>query len=138
MIEPLKYFERESPQARLMIVQPGVKRWMPIEYGGRQLKHIYIRHWEELEQFDIGTPAKQVFDYLVIYPQRPEMLPVYLDSVEVRFGPMEPLFQVAPSLYDQLLHLANSNHNDNFAAWVYRPAEEREELSPPDSLSSAP
>jgi len=122
MIEPLKYFEREAPEARVMIVQPGVKRWMPIEYGGQRLKHIYIRHWEDLESFGPGTPAKDVFDYCVIYPKRAEMLGACLDSVEVRFGPMTPLFKVAPSLYDQLLNRANPNHNDNFEAYVYQPA----------------
>ncbi len=121
MIEPLKYFEREDPEARVMIVQPGVKRWMPIEYGGHRLKHIYIRHWENLKHFDPGTPAGDVLDYCVIYPKHEEMLQACLDSVEMRFGPMTPMFEVEPSLYDNLLHTLNPNHNDNFRAWVYRP-----------------
>ena len=126
MIEPLDYFEREDPEARVMVVQPEVKRWMPIEYGGERLKHIYIRGWDDLQNFEAGTPAGDVFDYLIIYPKRAEKLQAYLDSVQVRFGKMQLLFKVAPSGYDQLLHLANSNHNDNFAAWVYEPADAEE------------
>lgn len=127
MIVPLKYFEREDPTARVMIVQPNVPRWMPIEYGGKRLKHVYIRDWKDLKAFDKGTPAGDVFDYCIIYPKREKLLQASIDSVEVRFGKLEPMFQVAPSYYDELLHLANPNHNDNFAAYVYRPVGKTEE-----------
>ena len=70
MIEPLKYFEREAPRARIMVVQPEVKRWVPLEYGGADLKRVYIRRWEDLKHFDPGTPAKDVFDYCLVYPKR--------------------------------------------------------------------
>ncbi len=135
MIEPLKYFEREDPDARVMVVQPGVYRWMPIEYGGQRLKRVYIREWEDLKSFDIGTPAEDVLDYCVIYPKRAGMLEDCLDSVEVRFGPMTLLVRVAPSWYDQLLHSANSNHNDNYEAYVFRPAGE---VPSPSAAEPAP
>jgi len=138
MIEPLKYFEREHPDARVMVVQPDIYRWMPIEYGGQRLKHIYVREWSDFGHFKPGTAAGEVLDYCIIYPKTGEMLPALLDSVEVRFGRMEPMFQVTPSLYDQLLHLANSNHNDNFAAYVYRPADQPVDSAAAIEVEAAP
>jgi hypothetical protein len=121
LIEPLKWFEDHAPTARVMFLQPEVKRWIPIEYAGGAIRREYVRSWEDLARWPRNRPAATVFDYFVIYPKREDRLSDYLDSLSCRFGPLEPLFEVHPSYYDQALHRVNSGHNDNFAAFVFRP-----------------
>lgn len=121
MIEPLKWFEKNAPAARVLFVQPEVKRWVPIEYAGRLLHPDYVRDWGGLKWWPPGPQNPSAFDYFVIYPRTDSSLSACLDSLTVRFGPLEPVFEVSPSFYDQTLHLLNPHHNDNFAAFVYRP-----------------
>jgi len=86
---------------------------VPIEYGGEELSRYYVRHWDDLPESDTK------YDYFVLYPKRTDDLDIYLDSLQSRFGPLEPFFEIAPSGYDQLLHVLNRNHNDNYAAHIY-------------------
>jgi len=118
MIEPLKWFERQDPSAKVAFIQPGVKRWVPIEYGGMSLRPWYVRDWDDWQQ----PESHEVYDYFVLYPRRAGDLAVLRDSVTARFGPVEPVLHLEPSLYDRVLHSLNSNHNDSFEAFVYRPA----------------
>ena len=121
MIEPLQWFEREAPTAKVLFLQPEVKRWVPIEYAGEELRHEYVRKWGSLEPWPAGNSSAADFDYFVIYPKSETRLREYLDSLTVRFGPLDPVFQVEPSYYDQTLNRLNRSHNDNFAAFIYRP-----------------
>jgi hypothetical protein len=121
MIKPLQWFEREAPTAKVMFLQPEVKRWVPIEYAGEGLRYEYIRKWESLKSWPICDTGAADFDYFVIYPKSDTRLQEYLDSLTVRFGPLDPVFQVGPSYFDQTLHRLNRSHNDNFAAFIYRP-----------------
>lgn len=117
MIEPLKWFEREAPSARVAFIQPGVKRWPPVEYGGVSLECSYVRKWDDWQEPEAHGP----FDYFVLYPRREGDLAALQDSVIARFGPIEPVLHVEPSLYDRVMHSLNPNHNDSFEAFVYRP-----------------
>jgi len=121
MIEPLKWFETNAPEARVMFVQPEIKRWVPIEYGGQSLSRTYLRRWGDLDRFTVDSVSPSAFDFFVIYPKHSDNLAGYLDSLQTRFGRLEPVFQVEPSYYDQTLHLLNRRHNDNFDAHIYRP-----------------
>lgn len=122
MIEPLRWFEANQPQARVLFLQPKVKRWVPIEYGGGQLSRVYVRNWTDLEPFGKATTTSNKFDFFVVYPKRADDLPRYIDSLQTYFGEVEPVFDVTPSAYDQALHSLNPGHNDNFAAFVFKPA----------------
>jgi len=115
MIEPLKWFEANAPAVHVLFLQPEIKRWVPSEYGGQELSRYYVRHWDDLPE------SGPEFDYFVLYPKRPGDLETYIDSLRSRFGPLEPVFEIEPSGYDQLLHVLNRNHNDNYAAYIYRP-----------------
>ena len=121
MIEPLRWFESHTPTAHVVFLQPEVKRWVPIEYAGNQLWYECIRSWEELKAWPIDLPDPRGIDYFVVYPKSDSELSVYLDSLNIRFGPLEPVFQVEPSYYDEALHRLNPRHNDNYAAFVFRP-----------------
>jgi len=114
MIEPVKWFEANDPAARVLFLQPEIKRWVPNEYGGEALTRFYIRKWDDLAN------AASEYDYYVLYPKRPDDLEPYLDSLQCRFGALKPFMEIEPSSYDQLLHVLNRNHNDNFAAHIYR------------------
>ncbi|MEW5796140.1 MAG: glycosyltransferase family 39 protein [Candidatus Zixiibacteriota bacterium] len=122
MIEPLRWLQDTAPDARVMFVQPEVKRWVPMEYGGKSLRPVYVREWESLRQWSPSQAGEPEFDYFVIYPKTDTRLPAYLDSLEIRFGPLELVEQIPPSYYDRTLHLLNPGHNDDFAAYVYCPA----------------
>jgi len=117
MIEPLKWFERNAPASRVAFLQPGVRRWVPIEYAGPSLRYFYVRTWSDWQ----NPSADLRFDYFVLYPGRSEELDALLDSVTARFGTLEPVFNIEPSLYDQVTHALNPGHNDSFEAFVYRP-----------------
>ncbi len=114
MIEPVKWFEANDPDARVLFMQPEIKRWVPNEYGGEELSRFYVRKWDDLAR------AASEYDYFVLYPKRPDDLEPYLDSLQSRFGALEPFMEIEPSGYDQLLHVLNRKHNDNFAAHIYR------------------
>ncbi len=122
IIEPLRWFEANDPKARVLFLKPNIKRWLPIEYGGNRLNRTYIREWPQFQSFGTDITANRTFDYFVIYPKRSDDLPDYLDSLTSRFGELELLFEIAPSSYDQTLHLLNPGHNDNYAAYIYKPA----------------
>jgi hypothetical protein len=122
MIEPLRWFEANQPEARVLFLQPKVKRWVPIEYGGGQLSRVYVRNWTDLEPFAKATTTSNKFDFFVVYPKRADDLPRYIDSLQTYFGEVEPVFEIAPSGYDQALHKLNPGHNDNYAAFVFKPA----------------
>jgi len=121
MIEPLKWFEENAPEARVMFLQPEVKRWVPLEYAGQALRPVFIRKWEDLGRWPADRPPATTFDFFVVYPGREDGLRDYLDSLSCRFGPLEPVFQVRSSYFDQTLHRLNPRHNDNYAAFVFRP-----------------
>lgn len=121
MIEPLKWFEREAPSARAAFLQPGIKRWVPIEYAGASFQSFYIREWPDWQR----PAAQQPFDYFVFYPRREGDLAVLQDSVTARFGAIEPVLHVEPSLYDRVLHWLNQSHNNSYEAFVFRPTSRR-------------
>lgn len=121
IIEPLLWFEANAPKARVLFLQPNIKRWIPIEYAGNQFSRAYIRKWPHLQPFQADPTNSRQFDYFVIYPKRTADLPDYLDSLRACFGDLEPFFDIEPSGYDQTLHFLNPGHNDNYAAFVYRP-----------------
>jgi len=120
LIEPLKWFERRDPGAVVAFVQPGIKRWVSIEYGGRDLSRRYIREWSDWAALRGDDPGCRSIDYFVLYPKQPSDLATLLDSVSAASGPMELVFHQAPSWYDRALHRMNPDHNDLFEAFVYR------------------
>lgn len=122
MIEPLRWFERNEPEARVLFLQPGAKRWVPIEYGGGRITRFYVRKWSDLQSIGKDSTAAERFDFFVVYPKRPDDLPRYLDSLNAHFGELDQVMEFPPSAYDWTLHVMNPGHNDNFAAFVYRPA----------------
>jgi len=129
MIEPLKWFEKNDPAARILFFQPEVWRWAPAEYAGNRVVRSYVKGWEDLARLPARRQGRSAFDYVVVYPKMASSLPAYLDTLSAYVGPLEPAFEVEPSCYDQTLHLLNPGHNNNFAAYVYRtvaqPAEPR-------------
>jgi uncharacterized membrane protein len=120
MIEPLKWFEKYDPAARVLFFQPEVKRWPPVEYAGDKIACTFVRNWAALANLPARQEGHTAFDYVVVYPKTDSSLQPYLDSLTARLGLLEPVFDVNPSYYDQTLHLLNSRHNDNYAAYGYR------------------
>ena len=122
MIEPLKWFEKNDPTARVLFFQPEVWRWPPVEYAGNGIVRTYVKGWEDVAKLPVSQPGKTAFDYVVVYPRTESNLQAYLDTISLHIGTVEPVFEVAPSYFDQTLHRLNPGHNDNFAAYVYRTA----------------
>ena len=120
MIEPMIWFEENAPTARVLYLQPGVKRWAPSEYGGAELTAFYAKSWDDPDW--LAASPTQNLDYYLVYPKREEDLPSYLDSLRSRFGAVAEVRRFAPSMYDELLHRMNPSHNDHYAAYLYRPA----------------
>lgn len=120
MIEPLKWFERNDPTARVLFFQPEVWRWAPVEYAGNGIVRTYVKEWGEIAKLPVSQQGKTDFDYVVVYPKTDSSLQPGLDSLTVRLGPLEPVFEVSPSYYDQTLRLLNPRHNDNYEAHVFR------------------
>jgi hypothetical protein len=131
MIEPLKWFERNDPTAHVLFFQPEVWCWAPIEYAGNGIVRTYVKSWEDVAKLPVSQQGKTAFDYVVVYPKTDSSLQPYLDSLTARLGPLEPVFEVSPSYYDQTLHLLNPRHNDNFAAFVFRSAAAAQTSSAP-------
>jgi hypothetical protein len=126
MIEPLKWLESHAPSSKVVFIQPEVKRWVPIEYTGEGVRHEYVRSWSDLKHWPADSANPRDIDYFVIYPKATERLPEYIDSLSVRFGPLEPVLTIAPSYYDQVLYLLNRSHNDNYAAFIFQPRPSRD------------
>ena len=120
MVEPMIWFQRNHPTARVLYLQPGVKRWAPSEYGGTKFTAFYAKSWDDPDW--LTASKENDYDFVLIYPKRAAQLPDYLDSVRTRIGEVVPVREFEPSAYDQLLHRMNPAHNDNFAAYLFRPS----------------
>jgi hypothetical protein len=81
-----------------------------------------VKRWEDVAKLPVAQPGRAAFDYVVVYPKTESSLRAYLDTISLHIGPLEPVFEVSPSYYDQTLHLLNPSHNNSFAAYVYRTA----------------
>ncbi len=134
MIEPLLWFEKNAPTAHVLFLQPEVKRWVPIEYGGPGIQHDYVRSWEELSKWPVDRSSSSGLDYFVVYPKSDDELPRYLDSLSIRFGPLDQVFKVEPSYYDQTLHLLNPASQRQFRRVCLPPAPGRD----PDRKTNRP
>jgi len=122
LIEPLKWMQHISPQPRVLFVQPEVKRWIPINYAGLvPPPHVYLRQWSDFDRLRPNELQLGAFDLFILYPPSPAELPVYLDSVESRYGPLTPVRRFQPSFYDEMFHKLNPHHYCSYEAFVYEP-----------------
>lgn len=117
LIEPVLRIREMKPDARVMFVQPEIRKYMPTEYGGTEMERWLVMNWEDLE----GEP-EEPFDYVVLYPEGENELGAYLDSARMVAGGLVLDTVFEPSVYDLLLHRLNPGHNPSYRAWVYRVA----------------
>jgi hypothetical protein len=124
LIEPLIWMERLNPKPRVLFVQPEMKTWMPTDYAGLDtLVRKSVRAWPEIDILKPTETGKHAFDLFVLYPPKAGDREAYLDSIQVRYGPMTLIRHFPPSLYDRMMHRLNPHHYDTFEAWVYRQTE---------------
>ena len=119
LIEPIVRLSQENPSARVLYLQPDMRSCVPDQYGASTMCALVVGSWDDwaalrLQQVD-GCPP----DHFVIYPTETNGLATCVDSIEARYGPVIPAFQIRPSLYDWLLHALNPGHNASYEAWVY-------------------
>jgi len=125
VVEPLVRIERMATQPRpaVMFVSPEGGRIYPFYYAGFKLiRRALVYQWSDLERFENTRHPQPGFDFFILYPPSERDLPRFVDSLSVRFGPLEESFQVCPSAIDFVLHTMNPEHNRTHEAWVYRPA----------------
>ncbi|MCP4566660.1 MAG: hypothetical protein GY841_03655 [FCB group bacterium] len=122
LIEPLIWIERMEIKPRVMFVQPDMRRWIPISYSGfKPPTRLYIRDWPTYNSLPPRYQAAGAFDLFVLYPQKDGDLELYLDSLQSRYGQLEPLRSYESSLYDKMMHSLNAKHYQKFEPRLYRP-----------------
>lgn len=121
-VEPLAGIERISDGTpQLLFVTPEKHRIFPYLYGGYDtIGRRYIYDWSDLNRVFVSD-QQVVFDYFILYPKHKDDLPLYLDSLISRAGPVKEVFHVEPSLIDYILHALNPKHNPTNECWVYKP-----------------
>ncbi len=123
MIEPLVWISRMNPRPRVMVVQPDLKRWMPIDYAGLEpLKRKYVRSWDDLSRVRPEERGPGAFDLFLLYPQNAGDLQAYLDSVQNHYGPVREVGKFPSSWYDRVMHTFNPGHYGRMEAAVYGPS----------------
>jgi hypothetical protein len=106
----------------VMFVQPGIHRWIPEAYAGFEpLPRTNIRAWDDLNRLPPQDRRKDAFGYFVLYPFHEQDLQIYLDSIQTRYGLLEQVRYIKPSLYDVIFHKLNPNHYRTYEAFVYKP-----------------
>lgn len=121
LIEPLIWMERMNPKPSVLFIQPDMKNWMPTDYARLEpLKRKSVRVWPEIDILRPDETGKHAFDLFVLYPVKPGDREAYLDSIQVRYGPMTLVRNFQPSFYDRLMHRLNPRHYGTYEAWVYR------------------
>ncbi len=122
LIEPVLRIRNENPSAHVLVVQPDMKYWIPIEFAGPQISRKYIRSWSDLDELRTESRDSVRYDFVVLYPPHEEDLGRYLDSTRSALGvELMPAFEIPSSSYDGLLYVANRKHNPRLAASVYKP-----------------
>lgn len=125
LIEPLLRIREMDPKARLLVIQPEMRYWMPLAYAGPQIRRKYIRNWQDLESLRSRSGDQARFDFVLLYPPHEQDLERYLDSTRSALGyELTPAFVIPSSVYDGLLYAANPRHNPRLAAYAYSPASE--------------
>lgn len=121
LVEPMKWIEGMKPRPRVMFVQPEIKNWMPTNYAGLEpLQRKSIRAWPEIDSLRPEEKGRDAFGLFVLYPVKEGDLEAYLDSIQVRYGPMTLVRKFPPSLFDRVMHRLNPRHYSTYEAWVYR------------------
>ena len=123
-VYPLVWTEKMDPHPSLLIFQPEISQWMPMDYAGFKPGDIaQIRSWADLQIHREPKWQQKHWEYILLYPRSDEDIPAYLDSARAVFGDLEPVREFAPSCYDDILHMLNRRHNPSFACFVYRPVQ---------------
>ncbi len=123
LVEPLvKIQQMDRHKPGVLFVTPERYINFPYMYGGLGMtRRGYVYEWNQLDAAVAADTVKEAFNkYYLMYPIKPEELPEYVDSIESRFGPIEPVFHVGPSTVDWILHLLNPKFNHTNECWVYR------------------
>lgn len=129
LVDPLVKIEKTKKGAAVAFVSPDKKRIYPRYYGGFvPIKEIKIKKWGDLKNTALALSSGKI-DFFILYPPRPEKLPLYLDSLRKYFGPVEAWQHSGPSSVDFILHKLNPRHNPTNEAWTYKPF--RKEDTPP-------
>lgn len=121
LIEPLIWMERMDPRPRVLLVQPDIKNWMPVNYAGfEELRRKSVRTWPQIDTLRPDEQGRGAFDLFALYPVREGDRERYLDSLYVRYGPMTLVRHFPSSWYDRMMHRLNPRHYAAYEAWVYR------------------
>jgi 4-amino-4-deoxy-L-arabinose transferase-like glycosyltransferase len=123
LIEPVVDIDQTTPNSRVFFLQPAMRPWIAYEYASAGMQGEYVKTWDEFRTVTDAAPTSQPFDYFVVYPKKGDSLAACLDSLTAAYGTLTPWRSYPASWYDQLLHVMNPRHNDNFAAYVYQPAD---------------
>ena len=123
MVEPFVYVAKQELQhPRVMVVTPSSGGIYPWEYGGySEVRPGAIRSWADLQLFDVNPWLKDSVAFYLLYPPNADSLPVFVDSIESRVGPIKQVFHAPPSLIDRTLHRFNPKYNPTKEVWVYKP-----------------
>ena len=120
MVEPLVRASDLKVSPEVLFVTPEQSRFFPLVYGDRVgLRRKYLHKWSDIQAVARDSSFLQRLDYLIVYPEQPENLGRFRDSLTRYFGPLKQEFVVQPSLVDRFLHRMNPSHNHLEAAWVY-------------------
>jgi len=122
LIEPVLRLSKANPTAHVLYLHPEMRGWVPVQYGPPTMNNVEIRNWQEWKEYGANGMPADLPDYFVIHPFRTDSLTACVDSIQTRFGRVEPVFHVHPSAYDWLLHTLNPRHNPSYEGWVYRRA----------------
>lgn len=124
LIEPLIWLERMDAKPRVLLVQPDIRNWMPVNYAGfEELRRKSIRTWPQIDTLRPEEQGPTAFDLFILYPVKEGDRQRYLDSLNVRYGPMTLVTHFESSWYDRMMHRLNPRHYAAYEAWVYRRAE---------------
>jgi len=119
LIEPILSVRDVDPDADVLFIQPGLRKYIPMAYAGEKMHRFYVRQWSDLQR--VRESSADAFEFVVLYPPEASRLSEFMDSASSVVGPLNPEFEVTPSSYDWLLNALNGKHNPDYAAYVYRP-----------------
>ncbi len=123
-VEPLVQIEKNHEHASVLFVDPHSSRIYPLHYGGYDgISRDYVYAWSDFAKLQQVRPDIDSYDFYVLYPMGAGGLPMLVDSVTRRYGPIEQFSYVSPSIVDSWLYFLNPRHTRCPEAWIFRPKE---------------
>lgn len=121
LVKAMVWIENLESKKTIVIIQPHLKQWMPLEYtGDANLDRATVRDWNDLQNCRNAPEKWDKWKYCIFYPMKDSDMNEYLDSAIAVFGQMEYYDTIEPSFYDNILHKMNPRYNPSFKAIIYK------------------